>query len=156
MKKAFALILPLALAAAWTASFPAASAAPQKAAPVAKSPAAAKSATAAKSSTMEIEARTTEYDGQKHTYTVTGNVRITLEDLIVTCKQATIFASDDESKVERVLFNGDVIAKRGPNVFTGETVTFHLPTRRLLAEGGTKTRILVPATATPASTPSAR
>lgn len=144
MRRAFALILPLALAAAWNASFPAASAAPKKAAPPAK-------AATAQSSAMEIEGRTTEYDGQKHTYTVTGNVRITLEDLVVTCKQATIFASSDESRVERVLFSGDVVAKRGPNVFTGETVTFHLPTRRLLAEGGTKTRIMVPA-----STPSAR
>jgi len=148
MRRAFALILPLALAATWNASFPAVAAAPKKAAPAASSP-------AAKTSPMEIEARTTEYDGQKHTYTVTGNVRITLEDLVVTCNQATIFASADESRVERVRFNGDVVAKRGTNVFTGETVTFHLSTRRLLAEGGTKTRIMVPAS-TPASTPSAR
>lgn len=154
MRRAFALILPLAVAAAWNAPLPEASAASKSAAPAAKA-AAAKSTPAAKSSPMEIEARTTEYDGQKHTYTVTGDVRITLEDLIVTCKQATIFASDDESRVERVRFSGDVIAKRGPNVFTGETVTFHLPTRRLLAEGGTKSRIMVPAS-TPASTPSAR
>ena len=146
MRRAFALILPLAVAAAWNAPFPEASAAPKKpAAPVAKS------SPAAKSSPMEIEAKTTEYDGQKHTYTVTGDVRITLEDLDVTCKQATIYATADESKVERVLFSGDVVAKRGANVFTGETVTFHLQTRRLLAEGGTKTRIMVPA-----STPSAR
>ncbi|MNR86737.1 Lipopolysaccharide export system protein LptA [compost metagenome] len=169
MRRAFALILPLALAAAWNAPFPAASAAPSKAAPVAKASPAAKSApakttstkttSAAKTSPMDIEAKTTEYDGQKHTYTVTGNVRITLEDLIVTCAQATIFASEDESRVERVRFNGDVVAKRGTNVFTGETVTFDLPTRRLLAEGGTKTRIMVPASSsagTPDSTPSAR
>ncbi|MNK55103.1 Lipopolysaccharide export system protein LptA [compost metagenome] len=164
MRRAFALILPLALAAAWNAPFPAASAAPSKAAPAVKASPAAKSAPAkttstAKSSPMDIEAKTTEYDGQKHTYTVTGNVRITLEDLIVTCAQATIFASEDESRVERVRFNGDVVAKRGTNVFTGETVTFDLPTRRLLAEGGTKTRIMVPASSsagTPDSTPSAR
>ncbi|MNX36808.1 Lipopolysaccharide export system protein LptA [compost metagenome] len=164
MRRAFALILPLALAAAWNAPFPAASAAPSKAAPAVKASPAAKSAPAkttstAKSSPMDIEAKTTEYDGQKHTYTVTGNVRITLEDLIVTCAQATIFASEDESRVERVRFNGDVVAKRGTNVFTGETVTFDLPTRRLLAEGGTKTRIMVPASnsaGTPDSTPSAR
>ena len=149
MRRAFALILPLAVAAAWNAPFPAASAATKAPTP------AAKATPAAKSSPMEIEARTTEYDGQKHTYTVTGDVRIVLEDLVVTCKQATIYATSDESRVERVRFNGDVVAKRGPNVFTGETVTFHLPTRRLLAEGGTKTRIMVPAV-TPASTPSAR
>jgi|GEM_PF-2194574 len=164
MRRAFALILPLALAAAWNAPFPTASAAPSKAAPAAKASPAAKSAPAkststAKSSPMDIEAKTTEYDGQKHTYTVTGNVRITLEDLIVTCAQATIFASEDESRVERVRFNGDVVAKRGTNVFTGETVTFDLPSRRFLAEGGTKTRIMVPASTTagtPDSTPSAR
>ncbi len=155
MRRAFALILPLAVAAAWNAPFPEASAAPKAPAPAAKTSPTAQSSPTAKSSPMEIEARTTEYDGQKHTYTVTGDVRIVLEDLVVTCKQATIYATDDESRVERVRFNGDVVAKRGPNVFTGETVTFHLPTRRLLAEGGTKTRIMVPAV-TPASTPSAR
>jgi lipopolysaccharide export system protein LptA len=142
MNRAFALILPLALVTAWKAPFLAASAAPT---------AAKKAAPAPQTSTMEISARKTEYDGQKHVYTVTGNVRITLEDLLVTCQQATIFATADESRVERVLFSGDVIAKRGPHVFTGETVSFHLQTRRLLAEGGTTTKLQVPA-----STPSAR
>lgn len=146
MKNAFAWILSLAAALALTAPHLEASAV---------SKAAAKTSPPAKTSPMEIEARTTEYDGQKHTYTVTGNVRIVLEDLVVTCKQAVIYASADESRVERVRFQGDVVAKRGSNVFTGETVTFYLPTRRLLAEGGTKTRILVPALS-PDSTPSAR
>lgn len=155
MRSAFAWILPLALAAVWSASFPAATAAPKQAPAPAPAPKASASAEPAKTSPMLIEARTTEYDGMKHTYVVTGNVKITLEDITVTCKQATIYASEDESTVERVRFNGNVVATRGPNVFTGETVTLHMETRRLLAEGGTKTRIMVPAV-TPASSPSAR
>ncbi len=145
MRRAFALIFPLAWAVVGSAPFPAASAAPSKAAPAIKSPA------AATSSVMTIEAKTTEYDGQKHTYTVTGDVRIDLEDMRVTCRQATIFATADDSRVERVLFVGDVVAKRGANVFTGEKVTLTLQNRRLMAEGGTTTRLMVPA-----STPSAR
>lgn len=155
MRSAFSCMMPLVAIALWHASLSAVSAAPaSKASPAAK-PATKSSAATPQSSAMNIEARTTEYDGQKHTYTVTGNVKITLEDLSVTCQQATIFATPDETQVERVRFTGDVVAKRGKNLFTGETVTFHLPTRRLLAEGGTKTRIMVPAS-TATSTPSAR
>lgn len=151
MNRAFAWILPLALIAAWSAPVWDAFAAPAPAKKGVTAPAKKPSPAPAKTSTMEIVAQKTEYDGQKHTYTVAGNVKVTMEDLVVTCQQATIFATADESEVDRVIFNGDVIAKRGPHVFTGETVSFYLPTRRLVAEGGTTTRLQVPA-----STPSAR
>lgn len=151
MNRAFALILPFALIAVWRAPALEAVAAPASAKKGVSAPAKKASPAPAKTSTMEILAQKTEYDGQLHTYTVTGNVRVTLEDLVVTCQQATIFATADESEVDRVIFNGNVIAKRGPHVFTGETVSFYMPTRRLVAEGGTTTRLQVPA-----STPSAR
>lgn len=99
---------------------------------------------AAEPAQMEIEAKTTEYNGQLHTYTVAGGVTIRLKDMVVTCDRATIYANAKEDRVERVAFYGGVEAKRGSNVFRGETVTYYLPERRLVAEGGTKTRLALP------------
>lgn len=101
---------------------------------------------------MDITARQSEYDGQAHTYAMEGDVRIALRDMIVTCRAATVYATPKEDRVERIVFTGQVEAKRGNSLFRGEKVTYFVSDRRLLAEGGTHTRLLVPATgsATPA------
>jgi lipopolysaccharide export system protein LptA len=94
---------------------------------------------------MEVLARTTEYDGKAHTYTVKGDVAITLKDLAVNCDQATIFASPKEDRVDRIVFSGKVEAKRPSGTFRGEKVTYYVAQRRLIAEGGTRTRLMLPA-----------
>jgi len=96
---------------------------------------------------MDITARQTEYDGQEHTYSMSGNVRISLRDMIVTCQEATVYATPKEDRVDRIVFLGQVEARRGTGVFRGEKVTYFVAERRLLAEGGTHTRLLVPASA---------
>lgn len=96
---------------------------------------------------MDITARQTEYDGQQHTYAMTGDVRISLRDMVVTCRAATVYATPKEDRVERIVFSGQVEARRGNGVFRGEKVTYFVAERRLLAEGGTHTRLLVPASA---------
>lgn len=94
---------------------------------------------------MEVLARTTEYDGKAHTYTVKGDVAITLKDLAVTCEQAIIYASPKEDRVDRVVFSGKVEAKRSSGTFRGDRVTYFVAQRKLLAEGGTRTRLMLPA-----------
>lgn len=94
---------------------------------------------------MEVLARTTEYDGKAHTYTVKGDVAITLKDLSVSCDKATIYASPKEDAVERIVFSGKVEARRATGTFRGEKVTYYVAQRRLVAEGGTRTRLLIPA-----------
>ncbi|MBO9539869.1 hypothetical protein J7643_04655 [bacterium] len=94
---------------------------------------------------MEVLARTTEYDGKAHTYTVKGDVEITLKDLAVSCDQATIYASPKEDRVERIVFSGKVEAKRSSGTFRGEKVTYYVAQRKLVAEGGTRTRLMLPA-----------
>ncbi|MNX77787.1 Lipopolysaccharide export system protein LptA [compost metagenome] len=94
---------------------------------------------------MEVLARTTEYDGKAHTYTVKGDVAITLKDLAVSCDQATIYASPKEDQVERIVFSGKVEAKRSTGTFRGEKVTYYVAQRKLVAEGGTRTRLMLPA-----------
>lgn len=96
---------------------------------------------------MDIVARESEYDGQAHTYSMAGNVRISLRDMVVTCRAATIYATPTEDRVERIVFSGQVEARRGNSLFRGEKVTYYVAERRLLAEGGTHTRLLVPASA---------
>lgn len=101
---------------------------------------------------MEVLARTTEYDGKAHTYTVKGDVAITLKDLAVTCEQATIYASAKEDRVDRVIFTGKVEAKRSTGTFRGERVTYYVAQRKLIAEGGTRTRLMLPASGSAAPT----
>ncbi|HEY9900462.1 MAG TPA: LptA/OstA family protein [Pantanalinema sp.] len=94
---------------------------------------------------MEVLARTTEYDGRAHTYTVKGDVAITLKDLAVSCDQATIYATPKEDRVERIVFSGKVEAKRSTGTFRGDKVTYYVAQRRLVAEGATRTRLMLPA-----------
>lgn len=98
---------------------------------------------------MDIVAQTTEYDGHAHTYSVRGGVRITLRDMSVTCDQAVIYDTPKDDRVERIVFAGHVMARRGPGTFRGDKVTYYVAERRLLAEGGTHTRLLLPASGSP-------
>lgn len=93
---------------------------------------------------MEIEAKTTTYDGKAHTYQMRGQVRITLPQMIVTCDEATVHAAVTEDQVLRVVFAGHVEAKRGTDTFRAERITYHVQERRLVAEGGTRTQIKLP------------
>ena len=94
---------------------------------------------------LQIEAATTTYDGRAHTYRVRGQVRITLPQMGVTCGEATIHAAASEDRVLRVVFEGNVEARRGTDTFRAERITYHVPERRLVAEGATRTRIRLPA-----------
>jgi lipopolysaccharide export system protein LptA len=94
---------------------------------------------------LQIEADATAYDGKDHTYQVRGHVRITLPQMVVTCEQATIYAAPTEDRVLRVVFAGGVEARRGSDTFRAARITYHVPERRLVAEGATRTRILLPA-----------
>lgn len=147
MNKAFGSLLGLALALG-VAVAPAVSA-PKPAATV-RAPQPLPSAVTLDQ--MDILARQSEYDGQAHTYAMTGDVRISLRDMVVTCQAATVFASPKEDRVERIVFSGKVEARRGNGLFRGERVTYFVAERRLLAEGKTHTRLMVPASgsATPA------
>ncbi len=102
-------------------------------------------AAASQAPQMEIEARTTTYDGKAHTYQVKGNVKVTLPQMVVTCEDATIFAAATEDRILRVVFAGKVEAKRGTDTFRAERITYHVAERRLVAEGGTRTQIKLPA-----------
>lgn len=139
---ALGVVLGLAAMPAWAAAKPAAPAAKMRA-PQPLPP-------AVTMDQMDIVARETEYDGQAHTYAMSGNVRISLRDMVVTCQEATVYASPKEDRVDRIVFTGQVEAKRGTGVFRGEKVTYFVAERRLLAEGGTRTRLLVPASASAA------
>jgi lipopolysaccharide export system protein LptA len=109
----------------------------QKAAPAASSAPAA--------STMEIVAQSTVYDGKAHTYQVKGNVRITLPQLSVTCDQATVYANAAENQIVKVVFSGNVEAKKGTDSFKATRITYMVAERRLMAEGTTRTRLKLPA-----------
>lgn len=103
---------------------------------------------------LTIVAKSSEYDGETHTYLVQGDVRIAAKGLLVTCDRATIFSTPKEDRIERIVFDGNVQAHRGRSTFTGAEVTLYVPTQRLVAEGGTKTRIQLPAPlVTPAASP---
>ena len=91
-----------------------------------------------------IAGRTTEYDGMAHTYTIEGQVRIAMRDMTVTCDQAVITTSPDEQEVLKILFLGHVVATRAHDTFRGNEVTYFVPTRRLVAQGDTKTHIFLP------------
>jgi lipopolysaccharide export system protein LptA len=108
---------------------------------------AAPAATAASpaANTMEIVAQSTVYDGKAHTYQVKGNVRITLPQLTVTCDQATVYANDAENQIVKVVFSGNVEAKKGTDSFKATRITYMVAERRLSAEGTTRTRLKLPA-----------
>lgn len=109
-------------------------------------PALAQKATPAPAaSTMEIVANSTVYDGKAHTYQVKGNVRITLPQLTVTCDQATVYANDAENQIVKVVFSGNVEAKKGTDSFKATRITYLVAERRLSAEGTTRTRLKLPA-----------
>ncbi|MBM3267142.1 MAG: hypothetical protein FJZ01_05775 [Candidatus Sericytochromatia bacterium] len=93
---------------------------------------------------VAIEAASTEFDGAGHTYKVAGDVHITVRDLEVTCKEAQIFLSKDDQRVERIVFIGEVVALRGKGTFRGDRVTYNVGTRKLIAEGNTRTRLILP------------
>ncbi len=97
-----------------------------------------------------IAGRTTEYDGMAHTYTIDGQVRIAMRDMTVTCDQAVISTSPDEQEVLKILFRGHVVATRAHDTFRGNEVTYFVPTRRLVAQGDTKTHIFLPRPGHPA------
>lgn len=101
--------------------------------------------TAPAASTMEIVAQSTVYDGKAHTYQVKGNVRITLPQLTVTCDQATVYANDAENQIVKVVFSGNVEAKKGTDSFRATRITYLVAERRLSAEGTTRTRLKLPA-----------
>jgi lipopolysaccharide export system protein LptA len=100
---------------------------------------------AADGGTMEIEAKTTTYDGKAHTYQIKGAVKITLPQMVVTCDEATVFAAPTEDRVLRVVFAGKVEARRGADTFRADRITYHVAERRLVAEGTTRTKIKLPA-----------
>lgn len=93
---------------------------------------------------LAIRAASTEFDGVSHGYLVKGNVKIDMPDLSVTCDQAVISVSANEERVDKIVFTGGVIATRGRNMFFGDRVTYLVPTRKLVAEGNTRTKILLP------------
>lgn len=122
-----------------------AKAAPAKARAVAPAPAApAKVSGPVRPDELAIQAKATEYDGPGHKYKVSGDVHLEVRDLKVTCGEATIFLSADESKVNHIVFTGDVVAVRGRSTFRGDRVTYNVGTRKLLAEGNTRTRVVLP------------
>lgn len=102
---------------------------------------------------LEIQGRTTEYDGASHTYRVKGDVTIETRDLVVTCKEAVIYTTPGEDRVDRIVFTGNVEARRGTGVFRGERVVYHVAQRKLQAEGMTRTRLLVPGAPLPTPRP---
>lgn len=97
-----------------------------------------------------ITGGSTVYDGLAHTYTIVGHVKVTLQDMSVTCDKAVIHASPDESRVDTIDFQGDVVAQRDHNTFRGNDVTYFVAAKRLLALGDTVTKIRMPDKAAPA------
>lgn len=94
---------------------------------------------------LEIVADSTTYDGKGHLYRVSGNVKITLPEIVVTCREATVYADDKESKIVRVVFTGGVTAIKGTDTFRAEKITYLVADRRLVAEGGTRAKLKLPA-----------
>ena len=93
---------------------------------------------------LEIEAASTTYDGAAHLYRVKGKVRITLPQLVVTCDAATLHFTPKEDAIQRIVFEGDVTAKKVTDTFRAKRITYDVPARRLVAEGGTRTRLQLP------------
>ncbi|MBU6430679.1 MAG: hypothetical protein KGR26_16795 [Cyanobacteria bacterium REEB65] len=91
-----------------------------------------------------IIGQSTVYDGLAHTYTVAGKVKVALKDMTVTCDRAILDTSPDEDQVIKILFSGNVVAVREHNTFRGDQVTYYVSTKRLVAEGDTRTRVLLP------------
>lgn len=91
-----------------------------------------------------IQAKATEYDGRGHQYKVSGDVHMEVRDLKVRCAEALIYLSPDEARVDRIVFTGDVVAVRGRSTFRGDRVTYNVTTRKLVAEGNTRTRVVLP------------
>ena len=112
------------------------------AAPVVAAP---KESPGAAGRTMEIEAKTTTYDGKAHTYQVKGAVRIALPQLTVTCDEATVYANDAENLIVKVVFSGNVEATKGTDSFKASRITYLVAERRLTAEGTTRTKLKLPA-----------
>jgi lipopolysaccharide export system protein LptA len=92
---------------------------------------------------IDVVAKHTEYDGKLHTYTVFGDVRVDYRDISVFCQKAVIYFNPLEDQVNRIVFLENVDVHWKSNNFKGEVVTYFVPTQRLVAEGGTKTRINV-------------
>lgn len=95
----------------------------------------------AKTEPMDILGKQTEYNGSKHTYTVTGDVHIAFRAIKVTCEKAVIYFTPKEDRVVRIVFTENVEVQRGQSTFTGSQVTYFVTDQRLVAEGGTKTRL---------------
>ncbi|HEY9720933.1 MAG TPA: hypothetical protein V6D47_02905 [Oscillatoriaceae cyanobacterium] len=93
---------------------------------------------------MEMNADTTTYDDRAHTYTAQGDVHIALPQLQVSCQEAVITANAAGTRVLKIVFTGDVEAKRGQDVLHAETITLFVPERRLVAAGGTHIRLRLP------------
>lgn len=98
---------------------------------------------ASKREPIDIVAKHTEYDGKLHTYTVSGDVRVDFRDLSVLCQKAVIYFTPLEDRVNRIVFLQNVDVQWKSSNFKGEVVTYFVPTQRLVAEGGTRTRINV-------------
>jgi lipopolysaccharide export system protein LptA len=94
---------------------------------------------------VSVRAQTTQYDGDSHVYRVIGDVHMEVRDLKVACKEALIVLSHNDERVDRLVFIGDVVAVRGRSTFRGDRVTYTVATRKLVAEGNTRTRVLLPA-----------
>jgi lipopolysaccharide export system protein LptA len=93
---------------------------------------------------LAIKAANTEFDGAGHVYKVSGDVKMEVRDLKVNCKEAHIFLTPNDERVERILFTGSVVATRGRSQFHGDKVTYHVATKKLIAEGNTRTKLLLP------------
>lgn len=94
---------------------------------------------------IDLTAQETSFEGPQHLYRVQGKVHVVVRDLDVRCEQADIHLSDDDSRVLRLECSGNVVARRGKNLFRSARVTYWVPERRLLAQGGTRTVITLPA-----------
>lgn len=134
-----------ALAAPSQAKAPARARVAAAPAPAPKAP--AKRSGPVRADELAIQAKATEYDGPGHTYKVSGDVHLEVRDLKVTCGEAVIHLSGDDDKVVRIVFTGDVVALRGRSTFRGDRVTYNVATRKLLAEGNTRTRVILPSSA---------
>ncbi len=93
---------------------------------------------------LAIQAGSTEFDGVSHTYKVAGDVHLDVRDLKVVCREAQIYLSPDDQRVLRIVFSGQVVAVRGRSTFRGDRVTYNVGTRKLIAEGNTRTKLLLP------------
>ncbi|MEB3195634.1 MAG: LptA/OstA family protein [Candidatus Sericytochromatia bacterium] len=95
--------------------------------------------------TLRLEADSISYDAQKRTYQVRGRVRIALADLTVRCESAILTAAPAQDQILKVVFSGQVEARRGPDSFRAQRITYHVRERRMFAEGSTRTQLRLPA-----------